>query len=79
MGIKDEINGAEICIRLKHYREKIEKLGSYYQKILLPYNGIIDKNKMDISVNTHIIQILDEQRKYPLIADLRKKRMNYFI
>lgn len=74
LGIKDETDGAEIYIRLKPYREKIENLGWYYQQILLPDDEIVDKNKMDISLNISIIQILDEQCKYPQIAELRKKK-----
>lgn len=41
---------------------------------MLPDDEIIDKNKMDISLNISIIQILDEQCKYPQIAELRKKK-----
>lgn len=78
MGIKDTTDGAEVYSILKPYEKKIKKLGFYQRKTLLPDNEIIDITKMDISLSTHIIQILDTQQNYPLIAELRYKRNELF-
>ena len=78
MGIKDTTDGAEVYSILKPYEKKIKKLGFYQRKTLLPDNEIIDITKMDISLSTHIIQILDKQQNYPLIAELRYKRNDLF-
>ena len=78
MGIKDTTDGAEVYSILKPYEKKIKKLGFYQRKTLLPDNEIIDITKMDISLSTHIIQILDTQQNYPLIAELRYKRTELF-
>ena len=78
MGIKDTTDGAEVYSILKPYEKKIKKLGFYQRKTLLPDNEIIDITKMDISLSTHIIQILDKQQNYPLIAELRYKRNELF-
>lgn len=78
MGIKDTTDGAEVYGILKPYEKKIKKLGFYQRKTLLPDSEIIDITKMDISLSTHIIQILDKQQNYPLIAELRYKRNELF-
>ena len=78
MGIKDTTDGAEVYSILKPYEKKIKKLGFYQRKTLLPDKEIIDITKMDISLSTHIIQILDTQQNYPLIAELRYKRTELF-
>ena len=78
MGIKDTTDGAEVYGILKPYEKKIKKLGFYQRKTLLPDNEIIDITKMDISLSTHIIQILDTQQNYSLIAELRYKRTELF-
>ena len=78
MGIKDTTDGAEVYGILKPYEKKIKKLGFYQRKTLLPDSEIIDITKMDISLSTHIIQILDTQQNYSLIAELRYKRTELF-
>ena len=71
LGIKNAKDGAEIYSKLKPHREKIKKMGFYHQETLLPNNGVIDKDKVDISLSTHIIQILDKKNTYSLITELR--------
>ena len=78
MGIKDIADGAEIYRTLKPYEEKIKTMALKQQKILLPDNEFVDIIKMDISLITHIIQILDATQSYPLIAKLRQKRNELF-
>ena len=78
MGIKDITDGAEISRKLKPYKKEITKMTFYQQKTLLPDNEVIDTTKMDISLSTHIIQILDKTQNYPLIPELRQKRNELF-
>ena len=78
MGIKDTTDGAEIYKKLKPYENEIIKMTFYQQKALLPDNEVIDTTKMDISLSTHIIQILDKTQNYPLISELRRKRNELF-
>ena len=78
MGIKDITDGAEIYKKLKPYEKEITKMTFYQQKSLLPDNGVIDTTKRNISLNTHIIQILDKTKNYPLISELRQKRNELF-
>ena len=78
MGIKDMADGAALYKKLEPYKSKIKKLGFYQRKILLPDNKVIDITKMDISLSTHIIQILDIHENYPQIADLRYERTELF-
>ena len=73
MGIENTKDGAEIYNILEPHREKIEKMGIYHKETLLPDNRVIDKDKLDISLSTHIIQILDKKHTYSLITELRKK------
>ena len=71
MGIKDVTDGAEIYSKLRPYKRKIQEMGFYHQKNLLPDNEVIDTSKMDITLSTHIIQILDQQQDYSRILKLR--------
>ena len=75
MGVKDVADGAEIYSRLKPYEKEIKELGMNFQKTLLPDDKVIDTKKMDISLSTHIIQIMDKPQNYPSIAKLRQKRI----
>ena len=80
MGIKDITDGAEVYNKLKPYESKIKKLGFYQRKTLLPDNKVVDVTKMDISLSTHIIQVLDTKKSYPQISELRYQRTElYFI
>ena len=72
------VDGAELYKKLEPYKSKIKKLGFYQRKVLLPDNEVIDITKMDISLSTHIIQILDIHKNYPQIADLRYERTELF-
>ena len=78
MGIENITDGAEIYKKLKPYEKEITKMTFYQQKTLLPDNGVIDTTKMNISLSTHIIQILDRTQNYPLISELRQKRNELF-
>ena len=80
MGIKNITDGVEIYRKLKPYEEKIKtmKMTIDQQKMLLPDNEAIDTIKMDLSLITYIIEILDTAQNYPLIAELRKKRNELF-
>ena len=71
MSIKDLTDGAEIYRKLKPHEEKIKKLTFCQQKALLPDDKVIDTTKMNISLSTHIIQILDTSQSYPQITVLR--------
>lgn len=75
MGVKDVTDGVEIYSRLKPYGKEIKELGTTLEKIFLPDDEVIDIKKMDISLKTHIIQIMDKHQDYPLIAKLRQKRI----
>ena len=59
----------------KPYEKEIKELGMNLQKALLPDDEVIDTNKMDISLSTHIIQITDKPQDYPSIGKLRQKRI----
>ena len=78
MGIKDTTDGAEIYRKLKPYEKKIKTMAIDQQKALLPDNEVTDTIKMDLSLITCIIQILDTTQNYPLIAELRLKRIELF-
>ena len=78
MGIADLSNGAEIYQKLETHKEKIKKMAFYQQKILLPYGKVIDTSKLDVSLQTHIIRILDTTKNYPLIGKLRDHRNELF-
>lgn len=78
MGIKDLSNGTEIYQKLEPHAREITKMLPYQRKILLPRNKVIDTSKLDISLQTHIIRILDTTKKYPLIGKLRDKRNEFF-
>ena len=71
MSIKDLTNGAEIYRKLKPYEERIKKLTFYQQKALLPDDEVVKTTKMNISLSTLIIQILDTSQSYPQITELR--------
>ena len=71
MGIKDIADGAEIYSKLRPYKRKIQEMGFYHQKNLLPDNEVIDTTKMDITLSTHIIEILDQRQDYSQMLKLR--------
>ena len=50
----------------------------YQKKILLPANGHIDETKLDIPLFCYIIQILDKNKNYPSIENLRYMRNDLF-
>ena len=74
MGIKDITDGAAIYRKMKLYEKKLKTMSFYLQETLLPDNKVVDASKIDISLCTHIIEILDTTQSYPLIAKLRRKR-----
>lgn len=78
LGVTDITDGGELYRKLEIHKTKIKKLAPYQQKILLPYSKVIDKTKLDVSLNTHIIAILDTAKTYPLIGKLRDKRNELF-
>lgn len=78
MGIADVSDGAEIYQKLEPHKEKIKKMEFYQQKILLPYSKVIDTSKLDVSLQTHIVGILDTTNNYPLIGKLRDNRNELF-
>ena len=79
IGITDTTDGAEIYSIMKPFKKNIQNLGIYHQNILLPDNEVIDKSKIDFSLTTHIIQILDKLQNYPLISELRKTRIELIL
>lgn len=72
MGIKDVTDGREIYSKLRFHKRKKKEMGLYHQKSLLPENEVIDTTKTDISLRTHIIQILDQTEEYSQIVKLRR-------
>ena len=78
IGIKDITDGREIYGKLRPYRRKIEEMGIYHRKLLLPDNEVIDTTKMDITLSTHVIQILDHQQDYSLMFKLRQLWIKLF-
>ena len=78
MSIKDTTDGAEIYRELKPYEEEIKTVAFDQLKMLLPDNEVTDTMKMDISLITLIIQILDTTQTYPLITKLQQKRNELF-
>ena len=71
MGIKDITDGTEIYSKLRPYKRKIQEMGFYLQKNLLPDNEVIDTKKIDITLSTHIIEILDQKQDYSQMHKLR--------
>ena len=78
MDITDINNGQEIYKRLEKHKTEIKRLAGYQQRILLPDSTGINTTKLDMSLQTHIITILDKEKKYPLIKELRYKRNKFF-
>ena len=72
--------GEGIYKYLQYYKMEIEKLTlqAYQEKILLPDDGVIDKEKLDLPLYTHIIQILDKSKQYSSIKKLTCKRNKLF-
>ena len=78
MGVPTD--GAEMYKHLKNYEADIKRTirYDYQKKILLPANKHIDKTKLDIPLFSYIIQILDKNKKYPSIKELRFMRNDLF-
>ena len=78
MDVKDITDGTEIYKKLKPYVEIITRMAFYQQKVLLPDNEVIDTTKINISLSTRIIEILDTTLSYPQVEDLRDTRNELF-
>lgn len=78
MDVKDITDGTEIYKKLKRYVEIITRMAFYQQKVLLPDNEVIDTTKINISLSTRIIEILDTTLSYPQVEDLRDTRNELF-
>ena len=78
MGVPTD--GGEMYKHLKSYEADIKKtiMTGYQKKILLPADKQIDIKKLDIPLFSYIIQILDKNKKYPSIKELRNKRNKLF-
>ena len=76
MGV-DMKNGRVIYQKLEQHRTDINKLARYQRVILLPNSKNVDTSKLDLSLQTHIIGILDKT-KFPVMKELRDKRNELF-
>ena len=75
----DITDGAEIYKKLKpHEKTKIKKKLPYLQQLLLPPGGVVDATKLDFSALCHIIEVLDTDKQFPLIGELRNRRNKFF-
>lgn len=74
------IEGQEMHKYLQKYATDIKKskMYGYEKKTLLNEDGNIDTTKLDLKLSTFIIEILDKNKKYPLIPTLRYKRNELF-
>lgn len=72
--------GQEMHKYLQKYATDIKKskMYGYEKKTLLTEDGNIDTTKLDLKLSTYIIEILDKNKKYPLIPTLRYKRNELF-
>lgn len=72
--------GQEMHKYLQKYATDIKKskMYGYEKKTLLTEDGNIDTTKLDLKLSTYIIEILDKNKKYPLILTLRYKRDELF-
>lgn len=78
MGVPKE--GAKIYEYLQCCKTEIKKceLLPFQENTLFPNDRLLDDSKLDLPLFTYIIQILDENKNYPLIKDLRYKRNELF-
>ena len=78
MGVPKE--GAKIYEYLQCCKTEIKKceLLPFQENTLFPNDRLLDNSKLDLPLFTYIIQILDENKNYPLIKDLRYKRNELF-
>ena len=76
MGV-DMKNGGKIYQKLEQHRTEMKKLARYQKDILLPDSKNVDTSKLDLSLQTHIIGILDKT-KLPVMKELRDKRNELF-
>lgn len=74
------IEGQEMHKYLQKYATDIKKskMYGYEKKTLLNEDGNIDTTKLDLRLFTFIIEILDKNKKYPLVPTLRYKRNELF-
>ena len=76
MGI-DMKDGRKIYQELEQHSRDINKLARYQKYILLPDSKNVDPSKLDLSLQTHIIGILDKT-KFSVMKKLRDKRNELF-
>ena len=78
VGVRDVTDGAEIYRKLEPYKDMMKKMPRYQQKALLPDTKVIDTIKLDLSLKTCVIEILDTRKKFPLIKEIRDRRNDLF-
>ena len=71
MGVRYIEDGEKLFQYLILYEDKIMKMGIYHREIILPDNKVIDTSKLDVSLLTYIIEMLDKGEDYTLIKELR--------
>ena len=70
-------NGAQLYQKLEPHEKTIKKMPYYLQAtILLPTK--VDATKLDLSSLSHVIRIVDTQKQYPGISNLRYMRNDLF-
>ena len=78
MGV-DITDGSEIYQKMKlHEKNILKKVPYYLRKDLLPDSKVVDTTKLDFSARCHVIQVLDIQRQFSEVEELRKKRNDLF-
>lgn len=78
LDVKDLTDGADIYKKLLPHEKEIRKMASYQKKTLLPKSKVTDTTKLDLSLQTHVIRILDTTKNYPKIKELGGMRNELF-
>ena len=70
----DVTDGVRLYRKLEPHKKMIKKLPSFQQKIILPPGSVIDTTSLDLSLLTHIIEILDTTNDYQFIESIKNLR-----
>ena len=70
----DVTDGRELYRKLEPQRIKINKLPLYQQKILLPSSKVTNTTKLDLSLLTQIIEILNTTNNYQFMNSIKNLR-----
>ena len=70
----DVTDGRELYRKLEPQKIKINKMPLYQQKILLPFSKVTNTTKLDLSLLTHIIEILNTTNNYQFMNSIKNLR-----